>query len=97
MVKMRVHGEYQRSYTKLLQDEPGIESLVDAAVSYFRKNPSDTRIENHELHGRLRGKWAFSVTDDIRIVYEWLGKMTVRYLAIGKHPTVYPKSRIGTS
>jgi len=39
----------------------------------------------------MKGKWAFSVTDDIRIVYEWLGKTTVRFLAIGRHSKVYKK------
>ena len=39
-------------------------------------------------------KWAFSITDDIRIVYEWLNKNTVRFLAIGGHNRVYKRKAI---
>ncbi|MBI2086543.1 hypothetical protein HYT74_04330 [Candidatus Daviesbacteria bacterium] len=53
------------------------------------KNPQDTRLKNHSLTGRMIGKWAFSITGDIRIVYEWLGKTAVRFLAIGGHKKVY--------
>jgi mRNA-degrading endonuclease YafQ of YafQ-DinJ toxin-antitoxin module len=53
------------------------------------RNPDDTRLDRHPLTKKMGGKWAFSITDDIRIVYEWLGKNTVRFLAIGKHRKVY--------
>ncbi len=54
-----------------------------------QKNPNDTRLDNHQLTKRMEGKWAFSITDDIRIVYEWLGKNTARFLAIGGHSKIY--------
>jgi len=41
----------------------------------------------------MKGKFAFSITDDIRIVYEWLGKSTVRFLAIGEHEKVYTSKK----
>lgn len=66
-------------------------SRVDARVHWFRNNPNDTRLRNHKLHKDLKGKWAFSVTGEIRIVYEWIGKTTVRFLAIGTHQDVYIK------
>ncbi len=37
----------------------------------------------------MKGKFAFSITGDMRIIYEWLGKNTVRFLAIGGHKKVY--------
>jgi mRNA-degrading endonuclease YafQ of YafQ-DinJ toxin-antitoxin module len=40
----------------------------------------------------MKGKWAFSITDDIRIIYEWKDKNVVRFLAIGTHPEVYRKN-----
>jgi mRNA-degrading endonuclease YafQ of YafQ-DinJ toxin-antitoxin module len=58
-------------------------------VSWFRKNPGDTRLDNHDLKKKMFGQRAFSITDDIRIVYKWLGKNEVRFLAIGGHSKVY--------
>ncbi|KKU92239.1 MAG: hypothetical protein UY21_C0003G0015 [Microgenomates group bacterium GW2011_GWA1_48_10] len=39
----------------------------------------------------MKGKWAFSVTSDIRTIYIWVGKNTVSFLAIGSHKKVYGK------
>lgn len=44
------------------------------------------------MQGRLQDKYAFSITPDIRIVYEFIGPNTVRFLAIGTHQEVYQKS-----
>jgi mRNA-degrading endonuclease YafQ of YafQ-DinJ toxin-antitoxin module len=47
------------------------------------------RLSNHALTKSMKGKWAFSITDDIRIIYEKIGPQTIRFLAIGKHTEVY--------
>lgn len=39
----------------------------------------------------MEGKCAFSITEDIRIIYVWLGDNTARFLDIGSHDTVYKK------
>jgi len=33
-----------------------------------------------------------SVDEDVRVVFEWLGKRAVRFLAIGGHGRVYKKN-----
>ena len=63
-------------------------------IRWFKKNPHDTRLDNHLLTKKMIGKWAFSITDDIRIVYEWTNQTTVRFLAIGSHNKVYPRQVI---
>lgn len=91
MLKIRVTGRFDTSLQDLLSIEPELEDVIKQRIKLFRKNPQDTRLENHLLTGRLKDKWAFSITDDIRIVYDWLGKTTVRILAIGPHFKVYKK------
>lgn len=41
----------------------------------------------------MEGQWAFSIDNDIRVVYQWLGKSAVRFLAIGSHLQVYPRQK----
>jgi addiction module RelE/StbE family toxin len=89
MVKIRLSGKFDFNYKELILFEPDRKSTVWNKVNIFRKNPLDTRLSNHKLKGKLNGKWAFSVTDDIRIVYEWKTKNVVRFLAIGRHEKVY--------
>ena len=87
-------GKYNRMYCTLVHKQPEITIVVLEKVRLFRKNPDDTQLKNHKLKKRLSGKYAFSITDDIRIVYEWIGKNTARFLAIGGHAEVYPKKII---
>ncbi len=74
---------------ELCEENGELEQIINHQIQWFCKNPNDSRLDNHALTKKLEGEWAFSITDDIRIVYEWLGKTTVRFLAIGGHKRVY--------
>lgn len=74
---------------ELISQDNSLEQVVVERIKWFQRNPQDTRLDNHLLTKKMAGKWAFSITDDIRIVYEWLTKTTVRFLAIGGHKKVY--------
>jgi addiction module RelE/StbE family toxin len=88
MVKIEYEGDYFNDLRELLKKE-NIGSLIQSKILLFRKNPDDTRLANHALKKKMKGKWAFSITRDIRIVYKWIGKTSVRFLAIGPHGKVY--------
>ncbi len=80
-------------YRNLVLCSPHIEELVIRKTNWFRKNPNDSRLRNHRLTKRMNGRHAFSITDDIRIVYKWVGKKSVRFLSIGTHKEVYGKHK----
>ena len=89
MIRIEFTGAYTHSLRKLVDEYTLVRKNVDIAVNQFRKNPKDTRLYTHALKKRMKGKYAFSVSDDIRIIFVWLGKSTARFLAIGKHKEVY--------
>lgn len=91
MLKIKFGGTYYKTLRKTLEEQPELSITIDQKIKYFQKNFKDTRLDNHSLTGRMGNKCAFSITEDIRIVYEWLGKNTVRFLAIGGHSQVYRK------
>lgn len=91
MIKVKWAGKFNKLLDELYVENPELELEVIKRIQWFRSNPDDTRLDNHPLTKRLEGKWAFSITDNIRIVYEWLGKTTVRFLAIGGHGKVYKR------
>lgn len=91
MIKIINAGDFDLMYRQLIDEYPTMTDKVFQGVEWFKNNPNDTRLDNHALTKRLNGKWAFSITNDIRIVYKWLGKTTVRFLAIGGHKKVYFK------
>lgn len=89
MVRIIFFGSFLKMYNHLLKELPELEDLVNNRRKIFANNPKDTRLKNHKLSGKMKGQFAFSITGDIRIVYEVIGKNTVRFLAIGPHEKVY--------
>ncbi len=90
MVRVIKSGKYTQMLREMLK-EYDLETLklVNKRVDLFISNSSDTRLKNHLLSGKMSGQFAFSINDDIRIIYEVIGKNTVRFLAIGPHEKVY--------
>lgn len=90
MVRVIKSGKYLQMLREMLKDyDLETLKLVNKRVDLFIRNSSDTRLRNHPLSGKMAGQFAFSITDDIRIIYEIVGKNIVRFLAIGPHEKVY--------
>lgn len=89
MIKIRYSGSYYHGYKDLLGTSPELKLAIERSVHLFTKNPDDSRLDNHPLKRRMEGKWAFSITADVRIVYEFIGRNSVRFLVIGPHTKVY--------
>lgn len=89
MIKVTFAGEFDSMHDDLVVGDMPLRRLIFKKVELFKKNPNDSRLDNHPLKKKLRGKWSFSITDDIRIIYRLVGKNTVRFLVIGPHKKVY--------
>lgn len=95
MLKIERSSNFDRTFEKITLHDKSFRLMVESEIKLFRKNPNDTRLKNHALRRKMKGKYAFKITDDIRIVYQKIGKNTVRFLAIGGHIEVYGnKSKI---
>ncbi len=92
MLKIAYTENYRKDLVELFKRSPDLKESIDQNVLLFAKNPEDTRLANHLLRKSMEGKWAFLITDNVRIVYEILGKHTVRFLAIGSHLKVYKRT-----
>lgn len=93
MIKIVKLGKFDQMLDELYSENEDIRDQIEENILLFKKNPDDTRLDNHLLTKRMEGKWAFSITDDIRVVYQWLGKTTVRFLAIGGHRKAYRRKK----
>lgn len=81
------HKSFQKSYKKL---DSKIQKKVDSAIHKFRANPFDRTLYNHPLTGKLQGKRAFSVTGDMRVVFEeYNDYVLVVMIDVGSHSQVY--------
>ena len=89
MVEIEFSSRYRRMFKELIGEQAELYDEVVWRVKRFRENQEDTRLKVHLLKRRLKGKWAFNIDDDVRILFEWKGKHKVRFLAIGGHDKVY--------
>lgn len=78
MIRYRVNGKYYRNLKELLVESPELEEEIERRIRWFSNNPNDTRLDNHDLKKKMKGKWAFRESE-------------VRFLAIGGHKKVYGK------
>ena len=81
---MRIYysSKFEREYIKLSKE---IKELAEEKEIIFKKNPFDSRLNTHKLHGRLKEYWAFSIDSQYRIIFEFVKKDKVWFHSIGDH------------
>ena len=63
-------------------------TMLQAALRRFAADPKDPLLRTHKLSGELAGYWAFSVDDDIRVLFRWDGDEAF-LVNVGSHDEVY--------
>jgi mRNA-degrading endonuclease YafQ of YafQ-DinJ toxin-antitoxin module len=63
-------------------------SLFRAALRRFAVDPQDPLLRTHKLKGELSAYWAFSVDDDLRVLFRWNGEEAF-LVNLGSHDEVY--------
>lgn len=62
--------------------------MLRAVLRRFAADPRDPLLHTHKLTGELAGYWAFSVDDDLRVVFRWDGDVAF-LVNLGSHDEVY--------
>lgn len=63
-------------------------SMLRAALRRFAADPQDRLLRTHKLKGELDAYWAFSVDDDLRVLFRWEGGGAF-LVNLGSHDHVY--------
>lgn len=86
-MQLQYHKHFEKSFAKL---SPKLKQKVIGAIRKFSINPHDFSLRNHSLTGKLSGQRAFSVTGDMRVVFEEHNNyVLVIMLDVGTHNQVY--------
>jgi len=80
-----VSSRFRRRARKL---KPPRDELLRAALRRFATNPRDPLLRTHKLKGELADYWAFSVDDDLRVLFRWAGE-TCFLVNLGSHDEIY--------
>jgi len=62
--------------------------MLRAALRRFAAEPLDPLLRTHKLKGELDRYWAFSVDDDLRVLFRWEGDEAF-LVTLGTHDEVY--------
>jgi addiction module RelE/StbE family toxin len=89
MIQIEFHRNFVRSYDKRIKFDSKLASQTEARVEIFKKNPKDKLLKDHKLTGSKLGYRSFSITGDIRIIYEQISETEVIFYDIGSHNQVY--------
>jgi mRNA-degrading endonuclease YafQ of YafQ-DinJ toxin-antitoxin module len=63
-------------------------SMLRAALLRFAADPRDPLLRTHKLKGELKSFCAFSVDDDLRVVFRWDGDAAF-LITLRSHDEVY--------
>ena len=80
---------FKRSYRKRVRNNSRLKKKFWEKMESFLENPFFLQLRTHKLSGKLAGQWAFSVDDDCRIVFEFVGEDQVLLIDVGSHDEVY--------
>ena len=61
--------------------------MLRAALRRFGTEPQNPLLRTHKLKGDLDGYWAFSVDDDLRVLFRWDGDLAF-LVNLGSHDQV---------
>ena len=73
---------FVRQFEKL---DKGLQDEVREKIELFRNTQNHKALLVHKLHGRLQGRYSFSINYKYRIVFQYLSKNEVVLLTIGDH------------
>jgi len=80
---------FKRSYRKRIKKNEEQRRRFWRRMELFLTSPFSPELRTHKLSGKLEGQWAFSVDEDCRVIFEFIGEEKVLLIDIGSHDEVY--------
>jgi addiction module RelE/StbE family toxin len=88
MMKVKPDKTFLKRAKKLLKKNPDLRKAYEELYVKLSANPFDPTLHTHPLTGQLKGKYACSLTYELRVIFK-LYADTVHLLDIGTHDEVY--------
>ena len=88
-MKIEFSSHFKRAFKKRILNNIILEKRFHERLNLLQLGPFNTKLETHKLSGLLKGKLAFSVSYDCRVVFSFKDENTIVLLDIGTHDQVY--------
>lgn len=85
---IRLAAAFARRSKKLLKQNPQLIEPLKSTITKLSIDPFEPTLHTHPLKGRLAGRYACSLTHELRIIFKPSGDF-LQLLDIGTHDEVY--------
>lgn len=82
------HKRFVKNFDKRIKNNSELLNQFNYRYNLFIQNRNKPILKNHKLTGSMKGKFAFSISGDIRIIYQIIDK-AIEFLDIGSHNQIY--------
>lgn len=77
---------YSRSFAKKLEKfSKKEEEKILKKIQIFWQNPFAPSLKTHKLTGKLKDYWSFSITSNLRIMFQFERKDSILFIDVGGH------------
>ena len=88
MKPIRLTKDFEKSYKKRIEPKRNLRDAYLNRVTAFQSGKRNESLNDHPLKGKMKGKRAFSISGDVRVVYEETEHFYI-FLDVGSHNQVY--------
>jgi len=87
-MKIGYHKRFLKNYKVRILPNKSLDKRYEERMALFIKNPQSSILEDHPLKGEWKGFRAFSITGDIRVIYQ-IDQGVVLLYDVGTHNQLY--------
>lgn len=88
-MRFLVSQKFEKIFKRRFNNKPYLNERLQERIGLFAANPNNEILNNHRLKGYKKPLYSFSITGDIRVIYELIDENTAKLLDIGTHNQVY--------
>lgn len=88
MNELRRSKQFEKNFKKRISPHKKLVLQFEERLALFISGVTDSPINDHALVGVLKGRRSFSITSDIRVIYEEINGLVI-FMDIGTHNQVY--------
>ncbi len=87
-MKVIFHKRFVKNFDKRIKTNSNLLEKFNERYKLFIKEKNNPLLHSHQLTGTMQGKQSFSITGDIRVIFQQ-GEDSIEFLDIGTHNQVY--------
>jgi len=90
MIEVLFENSFKKIFKKKIKKNPDTVISFLNSFQKFLKDPFDKSLKTHKLSGRLNQLWAFSLEEDLRVIFFFVENHNKAvFIDIGSHDEVY--------